>query len=699
MSKVSYDVSNGVAILKMCNPPVNSLSFELRKDLLAAVEAARADAAVNAIVLIGDANGFCAGADINEFSTGGAAKSPNPHEVHFSIELSEKPIVAAIHGNCMGGGFELAMCCHYRVATEDAKLSLPEVKLGLLPGRGGTQRLPRLVGLEMATNMIVSGEPVAASVLGELGALDQVVPADKLLESALAYAAKVAELRPIPLASSKKVKHPDYEGYLGFMRNSLRPAAASNPAPLKCLDAIRAAVEQAFKAGLETEERIFQELMCTPVSIALRHYFFAEREARHIEGLGDDVKPLSIRSVGIIGAGTMGGGIAMNFLNAGIPVTILELKQEALDKGIQVVRKNYQIQVDKKKLKADKLEARMALLSGTLEYESLSGCDLIIEAVFEDMGVKEKVFRELDRVAKPGAILASNTSNLDVNTIASFTKRPESVLGLHFFSPANVMKLLEIVRGDKTSLQALATAMELAKRIRKVAVVAGVCDGFIGNRMLGPYLMAAAYLVEEGASPQQVDRALERFGFAMGPFRMGDLAGGDIGLAVRKRKVAEDPNFQYPQFLDQVAEMGRYGQKTGKGMYLYQGRNAEADPDIDALLESYRLEMGIEPRAISDDEIISRCLLALANEGAKILEDGIAARASDLDIVYIYGYGFPAYRGGPMHYASSLGLNEVALTLRHIANTARGNRAQWEPARLITTLAEQGKTFSSSSHQ
>ncbi|HEF4759595.1 TPA: enoyl-CoA hydratase/isomerase family protein [Pseudomonas putida] len=697
MSKVSYEVSNGVAILKMCNPPVNSLSFELRKELLMAIEIAGADTAVKAIVLMGDAKGFCAGADLGEFSS--APKSPSQHEIHVVIELSEKPIVAAIHGNCMGGGFELAMCCHYRIATENAKLSLPEVKLGVLPGLGGTQRLPRLVGLEVAANMIVSGEPVAASMLGELGALDLVVPVDELLDSALVFAARIAEVRPVPRASSKKVKYPDYEGYLGFMRNSLRPVSASYPAPLKCLDAIRAAVEKPFKLGLEIEAQIFKELVFTPASIALRHLFFAEREARQIEGLGDDVKPLVIRSVGIIGAGTMGGGIAMNFLNAGIPVKMLELKQEALDKGIQVVRKNYQAQVDKKKLKAEKFEARMALLSGTLEYQSLGDCDLIIEAVFEDMGVKESVFRELDRVAKPGAILASNTSNLDIDKIAAFTKRPESVLGLHFFSPANVMKLLEIVRGEKTSRQALVTAMELAKALRKVAVVAGVCDGFIGNRMIGPYVMAASYLVEEGASPQQVDRALEKFGFAMGPFRMGDLSGGDIGLAIRQRKVLEDPTFQYPKFLDQVAEMGRFGQKTGKGIYLYQGRNALPDPEIDAFLESYRRELGVEPRVISDDEIVSRCLLALANEGAKILEEGVAARASDIDLVYIYGYGFPAHRGGPMHYASSLGLNEVALTLRHIARTARGDRAQWEPARLITILAEQGKSFSSSSHQ
>lgn len=694
MTAVSYQVSNGIAVLTLSNPPVNGLSHGLRKGILESLSKANADDQVRAVVIIGEGSGFSGGADIREFGTPKMIAAPTLTEVVEAVEENDKPVIAAVHGNCMGGGFELALACHYRVAAMDANLSLPEVKLGLLPGAGGTQRLPRAVGLEVATNMIVSGEPVPAPMLAHLGAFNQVAPTADLLKTALALAEKVAGDRPLPRLSERKVQHPNPEGFYGFMRTSLRQMAPNFPAPHKCLEAVRATLDKPFKEGLEVERRLFSELLLTPESASLRHFFFAEREAARIEGLTDDIQPKPIEKVGIIGAGTMGAGIAINFLNASIPVTLLEINPEALERGVNSIRSTYQAQVDKKKLKADKLEARMSRLSGTSDYADLADCDLIIEAVFEEMSVKEKVFRELDRVAKPDAILASNTSNLDVNIIASFTNRPGQVIGLHFFSPANVMKLLEVVRGDRTSLQTLATSMQLAKRIRKVAVVAGVCDGFIGNRMVGPYALAAGYLLEEGASPQQIDQALEKFGFAMGPFRMSDLAGNDIGWAVRKRVVQEQPDLKYPKIVDRICEAGRFGQKTGAGWYRYEGRHAVVDPEVEAMIDEYRKEVGVQVREVSDEEIVTRCVLALVNEGAKILEEGIAARASDIDIVYIYGYGFPVFRGGPMHYASKMGLATVERTLRRLSREAYGDRSRWEPARLISTLAAEGNTFS-----
>ncbi|MGY2284480.1 3-hydroxyacyl-CoA dehydrogenase NAD-binding domain-containing protein [Pseudomonas gingeri] len=699
MTTLNYEVREGIAIAWLHNPPVNGLNYALRRDILTVLDWANDDTHVQALVLIGDGKGFSAGADIREFGTAQVTASPGLVEVVTALESNEKPVIAAVHGHCMGGGLEVALACHYRIATLDAQLSLPEVKLGLLPGAGGTQRLPRLAGLEMATNMIVFGEPVAASVLGKLGVFDQVVAVDALLKSTLAFAAVIAEKRPLPRASEREVNHPNPEGFLGFMRTSLRALDPAYPAPLKCLEAVQASVDKPFAEGMLTERRLFAELLVSPQSIALRHVFFAERLTSHVKNSSDEVQPQEIRQVGIVGAGTMGGGIAMNFLNAGIPVKLLEVHPQALDKGIEVLRGNYQVQVDKKKLAPEKLEARMALLSGTLMYGDLSDCDLIIEAVFEDMGVKEKVFRELDRVAKPGAILASNTSNLDVDRIAAFTERPGQVLGLHFFSPANVMKLLEIIRGEKTSLQTLATATKLAKIIRKVAVISGVCDGFIGNRMVAPYSVAAGYLLEEGASPQQIDQALEKFGFAMGPFRMGDLAGNDIGWAVRKRKLEETPGLVYPRIFDRICELGRFGQKTGFGWYRYEGRNARVDEQVTAMIDAYRVESGIPQRTITDDEIVSRCVLALVNEGARILEEGIAARASDIDLVYIYGYGFPRHRGGPMHYASHIGLNQVERTLRRYQQCSYGATEHWEPAPLIRSLAAGGKSFNATDVQ
>lgn len=698
MNKVIYEVKDGVALIAISNPPVNGCSHAVRLGIAEGLNRANEDSGVVAIVLTGDGASFSAGADIREFGSPQMIADPSLADLADLLENNEKPVVAAISGNCLGGGLELALGCHYRVASSSAVLGLPEVKLGLLPGGGGTQRLPRLVGLEIATNMIVSGEPVPAKQLQMAGAFDHFAAEGELLESAISFARKVSDVRPLPRVSGRIIKHPNADGYLNSMRLSVQSMAAAYPAPRKCVEAVRAAVEKPFTEGIATERRLFSELLLSPESDSLRHFFFAEREASRIKSIPPDTQPREIRRVGVIGAGTMGGGIAMNFLNAGIPVTILEMKQDALDRGIGLIRTNYMSSVRKGKLKEDKFEQRMALLHTTLSYDDLADCDLVIEAVFEEMGVKEAVFRTLDKVVKQGAILATNTSTLNVDRIAEFTGRPGDVLGLHFFSPANVMKLLEVVRGAKTSPDVLVTAMTIAKKIRKVAVVSGVCDGFIGNRMIGPYGLVAGLLLEAGASPQQIDRALENFGFAMGPFRMGDMAGNDIGWAVRKRMKAEDPSLQYPELADRLCEAGRFGQKTGKGWYLYpDGRKAVVDPEVEAMIETYRTQKGIVVREFSDEEIVQRCVFALVNEGAKLLGEGIAERASDIDIVYIYGYGFPVYRGGPMHFASRFGIHKVLQSMRRYQGEGFGDPRLWQPAELLLTLAKEGKSFSKNS--
>jgi 3-hydroxyacyl-CoA dehydrogenase len=571
---------------------------------------------------------------------------------------------------------------------------LPEVKLGLLPGAGGTQRLPRAVGVETALNMIVSGVTVPAAQLGKTALFDDVAPGD-LLEGALAFARKVADRRPLPLVRDRKAAEPEAEAFFQFARNSVQAMVSHYPAPLKCIDAVEAAVEKPFEEGLKYERELFVQLLQTPESRALRHAFFGERAAAKIPDVPSDTPVRKVETVAVIGAGTMGGGIAMNFLTAGVPVTILETKQEALDKGVATIRKNYEASVKRGKMTAEQLQLRMTLLKPTLSYDDVKNADLAIEAVFEDMGVKETVFRKLDEVMKPGAILATNTSTLDVNKIAAFTKRPGDVVGMHFFSPANVMKLLEVVRGARTSKDVLATVMQVAKKIRKTAVVSGVCDGFIGNRMVEQYLRQALFLVEEGASPQQVDQALEKFGFAMGPFRMSDLAGNDIGWAIRKRRYAERPNMIYSRLADRLCELGRFGQKTGAGWYRYEPgrRDALADPAVDEMIAAYRKEKGITPRRIDDAEIVERSVYALVNEGARILEEGIAARASDIDMVYLTGYGFPVHRGGPMLYADMAGPYNVVRTLNRFAANPHGDPSFWKPAPLLEKLAAEGKTF------
>lgn len=695
-----YKVQGDVAIITLNNPPVNGLGYDTRLGITNGLEKANADPAVKAIVLTGADKAFSGGADIREFGTAKATQEPNLLSVIRALETSAKPVVAAIHTVCMGGGLELALGAHYRIAAQGAKIALPEVKLGLIPGAGGTVRLPRVLGVETALNMIVSGEPVNSEMLAGLPGqklFDKMASSpEKLLDEAVAFAKEVAAKGgELPLVRNLPAKHPNGDAYFQFARNMVKGMAKNFPAPVKCVDAVENATKMKFDDALAKEREIFVNLMLTPESAALRHIFAAERAASKIPDVGDDVKPRDVKSVAVIGAGTMGGGIAMNFLNAGIPVKMLEMKQEALDKGLATIRKNYEAQVKKGKLKQDKYDQRMALLSTTLDYADLKDADLIIEAVFEELGVKEQVFKKLDEVAKQGAILASNTSTLDVDKIAAFTKRPQDVVGMHFFSPANVMKLLEVVRGAKTAKDVLATVMAIAKKIKKTAVVSGVCDGFIGNRMIEQYSRQAGFLIEEGATPQQVDKAIEKFGFAMGPFRMGDLAGNDIGWAIRKRRYQEKPDMKYSKTADLLCEMGRFGQKTGAGWYDYQPGKRDAIPSkaVEDMIEKHRKDQGITPRKISDQEIVERLVYSLVNEGAHILEDGIASKASDIDMVYLTGYGFPIWRGGPMKYADQMGLFNVAESMKRFAQNPRDDAAFWQPAPMLAKLAVAGKTF------
>ena len=687
-----------VAVITLDNPPVNGLGYDTRRAFAAHVQAADADPAVTAIVITGAGKAFSGGADIKEFGSPKAIAEPNLLSLIRLLENCSKPTIAAIHSVCMGGGLELSLGCHYRVAAPGASIALPEVKIGLVPGAGGTQRLPRALGVETALNMIVSGDPVKSEVLAQVPGqklIDRMIDGD-LLAGALAFAEEVAAVRPLPLVRNLKATHPESDAYFQFARNTAKAMAKNFPAPARCVDCVEQAVKAKFDAGMVYEREAFVALMMTPECKALRHAFFAERAASKIPDVPENTPQRPIAKIAVIGAGTMGGGISMNFLNAGIPVVMLEMKQEALDRGVATIRKNYEAQVKKGKLKQDKYEQRMALLTTTLHYAEIGDADMVIEAVFEDIEVKRAVFEQLDAVMKPGAILASNTSTLDVDKIASFTKRPQDVVGTHFFSPANVMKLLEVVRGAATAKDVLATVMALGKKIKKTCVVSGVCDGFIGNRMIEQYSRQAGFLLEEGCTPQQVDRAVEKFGFAMGPFRMGDLAGNDIGWFIRKRRYQEKPNMRYSKTADLLCELGRYGQKTGAGWYDYVPgqRNAIPSALVEQMIADHRTALGITPRKISDEEIVHRLVYSLVNEAAKILEEGIASKASDIDMVYLTGYGFPLHRGGPMCYADTQGLFNVVEDMKRFARNPHDDAEFWQPAPLLARLVAEGKTFS-----
>ncbi|HUN90719.1 MAG TPA: 3-hydroxyacyl-CoA dehydrogenase NAD-binding domain-containing protein [Burkholderiaceae bacterium] len=692
-----YTIRDGVAVITLNNPPVNGLGLATRLAFAAGVDKALLDPDIVAIVVTGAGRVFSGGADIREFGSPKSTQEPNLLTLIRLVESATKPVVAAINATAMGGGLELAMGCHYRVAARHADVGLPEVKIGLIPGAGGTQRLPRLAGLEAAVNMIVSGEPLKADALASTRLFDRVVDGD-VVAAAVEFARDAARRPgPHPRARDLKVEHDQAQAFLKFSRNTVAAIAKNYPAPVKCVDAVTASVTMPFDEAMRAEREAFIGLMFTPESRALRHAFLGERAASKIADVPESTPVREIRRAAVIGAGTMGGGIAMNFANAGIPVTVVETTGEALERGLGTVRRNYENSARKGKLTEEALAKRMSLIQGTLSYDDIRDADIVVEAVFEDIGVKEKVFRQLDATMKPGAILASNTSTLDVDRIASFTKRPGDVIGLHFFSPANVMKLLEVVRGAATSKDVLATAMKLAKTIRKTAVVSGVCDGFIGNRMIEQYSRQAGFLLEEGCLPAQVDRAIEKFGFAMGPFRMGDLAGNDIGWAIRKRRYVEKPDVTYSKTADLLCEMGRFGQKTGAGWYDYAPGDRTPKPSkvVDDMVVAHSKALRIERRRIGDDEIVERLVYALVNEGARILEEGIASKASDIDMVYLTGYGFPPWRGGPMCYADTVGLFNVVAAMRRFAGAPHAERqaGAWVPAPLLERLASEGKSF------
>ena len=684
-SMVDYNVEEGVAVLTLNNPPVNALSQGVRQGLKEGVEKALADDSAQAIMIFCEGRTFIAGADISEFSSG--PMEPNFHAVLSTMDASPKPIVAAIHGTALGGGLETALCCNYRVAVSSAKFGLPEVNLGLLPGAGGTQRLPRVVGVEKTLAMVTSGVPIGAAEAHQLGLVDQLVEGD-LRAEALAFAKdKAAQGGSHPRVrdnDDKLQSAKDNPEIFAATRKMLARKTRGFLAPEYNIRCIEAAVNQPFDEGLKTEGKLFAELMAGPQSQAQQYFFFSERQAGKVPGLSDDAKELPIAKVGVIGGGLMGGGISMNFANVGVPVIIVETSQEALDRGLGTIRKNYENTARKGRLTEEAVEQRCGLIQGTVDMADLADCDLIIEAVFENMAVKKDIFTRLDEIAKQGAILASNTSALDLNEIAAVTSRPESVIGLHFFSPANVMKLLEVVRGEKTSDDVIKTSMALAKRIRKVAVLVGVCPGFVGNRILFPRQIEASKLALEGAPIEQVDKVLFDFGFPMGAFQMGDLAGLDLGW--------DKDNSDPMDVKDRLCELGRRGQKTAAGYYDYDEKRMPTPAAVTAeLFAEVAAAQGIIQGDISDEEILDRCLLPMINEGAKILDEGIAVRASDIDVTYVYGYGWPVYRGGPMHYANSMGLDKVLAKINHYHETTGDDF--WAPSSLLVSLAEQGKRF------
>jgi len=685
---VDLDRRGRVAVLTVNNPPVNALSQHVRQGLRDGVQQAVTDAGVGAIVIVCAGRTFIAGADITEF--GKPPTAPGLHEVLDLIENSPKPVVAAVHGTALGGGLEVTLACHYRVGVKDARFGLPEVKLGLLPGAGGTQRLPRVVGVEKGLSMMVSGDPIRADEALKAGLIDEIVEGD-LTAAGVAFAEKVLhEKRPL-----KKIRDLDDkvaavrgkpEVFVNFRKSVARQTRGFR-APESIIKAVEAAVSLPFAEGLKRERELFAELMASPESKAQRYFFFAEREAAKIPDVPADTPAKDVKTAAVIGAGTMGGGIAMNFANAGIPVTVVEMNQENLDRGLGIVRKNYEATASRGRLTAADVEKRMGLITGTTDWNAVRDADMIIEAVFEEMPIKKEVFAKLDGIAKADAVLATNTSTLDVDEIASATKRPESVIGTHFFSPANVMRLLENVRGKQSSKTTIATAMTIGRRIAKVPVLVGVCYGFVGNRMLHQRGQQAEKLILEGALPHQVDKVLTDFGFPMGPFAMGDLAGLDVGWRIRKGRGTKSP------VADRICELGRFGQKTGSGYFKYEkgDRTPIPDPDVEKIIVDVATEQGITRRHITDEEILQRLLYPMVNEGAKILDEKIAIRASDIDVIWVYGYGWPVYRGGPMFWADQIGLRALRDTMVNFQK-ASGD-AFWTPAPLLNRLADEGKGF------
>ena len=684
---VDLDRRRRVAVLTVNNPPVNALAHAVRQGLRDGVRQAAADGAVDAIVVACAGRTFIAGADITEF--GKPPREPGLHEVLDVIEGSARPVVAAVHGTALGGGLEVTLACHWRVAVKTARFGLPEVKLGLLPGAGGTQRLPRVVGVDKALEMIVSGDPIGADAARQHGLIDEIVEGD-LTAAAVAFAERVvAERRPLRKIRDLDDKVAAARGkpeLFAAFRKSVARQTRGFRAPEHCIRAVEAAVALPFTQGLARERELFLELMSSPESKAQRYFFFAEREAAKIPDVPADTPTRDVRTAAVLGAGTMGGGIAMNFANAGIPVTVVEVAREPLERGLGVVRKNYEATAAKGRLTRDDVERRMGLIRGTTEWAEIADADIVVEAVFEEMPIKKEVFARIDGIGKPDAVLATNTSTLDVDEIASATRRPESVIGMHFFSPANVMRLLEVVRGAKSSKTTIATAMTVGRRIGKVPVLVGVCHGFVGNRMLHQRSREAERLLLEGALPQQVDRVLYEFGFPMGPFAMGDLAGLDVGWRIRKARGQRAP------VADRLCEMGRFGQKTGAGFYLYEGgdRTPRPDPEVEKVIHEVAKAQGVARRAVGDDEILERLLYPMVNEGAKILEEKLAIRASDVDVIWVYGYGWPVYRGGPMFWADSIGLKAIR---DRMLQFQRQHGDAWRPAALLSGLADAGKGF------
>jgi 3-hydroxyacyl-CoA dehydrogenase len=695
---VTLTQDGDVAVITVNNPPVNALSPGVPEGIAEAIAKIAADDSIKGAVMIGAGQTFIAGADIKEFgkiTSGQRKEGINFLDVIKSIEDCPKPTVAAIHGTAFGGGLEVAMGFHYRVAVASAQVGQPEVKLGIIPGAAGTQRLPRLAGVAKATQMCADGNPISAKDALAAGIIDSIVDGD-LLTGAIAFVKeKIASGEQPPKTRERNEKLGDEATNAPIFeaaRAQAKKTARGMLAPQAAIDAVEAATKLSFDEGVAREKELFQQCLFSDQSKAMIHVFFGEREVAKIPGIGKDTPQIAINKAAVIGAGTMGGGIAMNYANAGIPVIMKETTQEALDRGVATIRKNYQNSVNKGRFPQEVMDKRMALITPQLTYDGFDQADIITEAVFEGMALKKEIFAELDKIAKPGAILASNTSTLDIDEIASATSRPEWVIGHHYFSPANVMRLLEIVRGKATSKEVIATSMALSKRLKKVGVLVGNCYGFVGNRMLHQYGREAQFLVEEGAKPQEVDGALYKFGMAMGPLAVGDLAGLDVGWRIRKEhRHLEKPGVRYAKVADELCERGRYGQKTGAGWYKYdENRKAIPDPEVDALIEEIAVAEGIKRRAITEEEIIERTQYALINEGAKILEEGIALRAVDIDIIYLNGYGYPSWRGGPMWYGDTVGLKKV---YDRVCQFHAEHGEWWSPAPLLKKLAEEGKTF------